>query len=781
MKYKHLFIVLSGLFCMQAFSAKAQSDIAVGQWKTYFSYEEGMDLLQLGNVIYVATPNTLYSVDLGDGLCRRIGITEGLSDIGIAHIHAEESGHSMLICYENSNIDIYEDGRVFNLPDLYGKQVAGDKSIYQACVVDGKAYLACGFGIMVVDMKKHYIQETWNFQLHNRSIPVKDVCLKGDTVFAATAEGIYVNTLGNRKIAQFSTWQKMAGLPENMDAARVETFGEAVYALRAAYAETDTLWQDDTTFIINAEAHKNAVYVYCKGKWVLDTSVGYEEVRNIRTSRNTLVITFWNKAVAYKASADGLLKQEIAFGSSAPRNALLGDDGYLWLADYDRGLVRQLWTDQPQYYALEGPLTDGVWKMYANRSTVAILHEPPHEGWNPSWSHVKLSLYRDGRWNNIYFDVTHRAGMDVLLANESATEIFISSYIKGLMHYKDGNVTVYDTGNSSLESYFGTVRCGNMRMDSNANLWVMNSLAQHPLSVRTPKGEWLHFNAGFASGDIVGSMLIDRRGWIWMVGKRETALGILDTKGTLANTADDEVVQLNTALTEETGAFTYIYALAEDKDGEIWLGTDKGIKIYYTPSRLFRNPNSLPYAPRVTMDSLTELLLYHEAVTCIKVDQGNRKWVGTDNAGLFLLSEDGETEILHFTKENSPLISNNIRDIAILGSTGEVFVGTDKGLESFRYTATDASEDYRALKIFPNPVREDFDGYISISGLVDDSEVKITDAKGGLVYRTKSNGGTAVWDGRRFDGSKAATGVYFVHATDPFGQVKGQGKILFVK
>lgn len=781
MKYKHLFLVLSGLFCLHAFPAKAQSDVAVGQWKTYFSYEEGMDLLQMENAIWVATPNTLYSVNLGDGLCSRFGITEGLSDIGIAHIHAAEGGHSMLVCYENSDIDIYEDGRVYNMPDLFRKQVAGDKSIYQACVSGSRAYLACGFGILVVDMEGHYIRETWNFQQHNRSIPVKDVCLKGDTVFAATAEGIYMNTLSNRRIAQFSTWQKMNGLPEDMDAERVEACGDAVYAVRAAFIVSDTLHPDDTTAIVDVKTRNNALYVYSGGRWQLDSAVGYEEVRNIRTSRNTLVVTFWNKAVAYRASAGGLLKQEIAFGSSAPRNALLGEDGYLWLADNEHGLVRQLWTDQPQYYSLEGPLTDGVWTMCANRSTVAVLHEPPHEGWTPNWSHVKLSMYRDGRWSNTYFDVSHRAGMDVLLADERASEYYISSYLKGVMHVKDGKVTVYDTSNSSLESYFGAVRCGGMAMDSNANLWVLNPLAQHPLSVRTPKGAWHHFNVSYTSGDIIGNLLIDRRGWIWMTGNRETTLEILDTKGTLTNTADDEVVQLNTTLTEETGAFTYIYALAEDKDGEIWLGTDKGIKIYYTPSRLFRNPNSLPYAPRVTLDSLTELLLYHEAVTCIKVDQGNRKWVGTDNAGLFLLSEDGETEILHFTKENSPLISNNIRDIAILGSTGEVFVGTDKGLESFRYTATDAAEDYATLKVFPNPVREDFDGYISISGLVDDSEVKITDAKGGLVYRTKSNGGTAVWDGRRFDGSKAATGVYFVHATDPLGQFKGQGKILFVK
>ncbi|MFA6869044.1 MAG: two-component regulator propeller domain-containing protein, partial [Bacteroidales bacterium] len=279
----------------------------------------------------------------------------------------------------------------------------------------------------------------------------------------------------------------------------------------------------------------------------------------------------------------------------------------------------------------------------------------------------------------------------------------------------------------------------------------------------------------------IGKLLVDKRGWLWMTGNRETSLLIFNPSGTPLNTSDDQLVRLNTNLTEEEGSFETIYALAEDKEGNIWIGTNKGIKIYFSPSQLLNNPSILPYAPRVIMDSITELLLNYEIIKCIKVDQGNRKWIGTDNAGVFLLSENGETELLHFTTDNSPLLSNSINDIEIDGNSGEVFIATEKGLISFRYTATDAKEDYEEIKIFPNPVREGFAGYISISGLKDNSEVKITDAMGGLVYRTKSNGGTAVWDGFRFDGRKASTGVYFVFVSDINGKEKKAGKILFIK
>ena len=781
MKRSCVFFVLV-LSCL-TLSLPAQSDVAVGQWKTHFCYSENVDLLQSEGNMVVATPNTLYLLDLSEGLYRMVGVTEGLSDVGISHIHWDEGSKTVLVCYENSNMDLYRDGRVYNLRDLYEKQISGDKSIYRACIRSSKAYLACGFGIMVVDMERRYIQESWYFQRDGRTFAVKDVEVQGDTIFAATPDGLYYNLLGNRKIAQFSTWNRFdtTGLPSGMRAERIKSFGGVLYALRPASVEIDTTWKPDSTFDIVVSNRRNSFYAFRNGRWKLDSLFGFDEVWNLNVSNGCLLVTYWNRVTAYTSTPNGLAVK-VAFGSPKPANGVLGDDGYLWIADREKGLVRQLWTDLPMYYTPDGPIADGVWTIAANRSTLAFLHNAPHEGWGPNWSHILLSLYRDQRWTNHYVDVSYRDAIDVLLPSAQTSEFYISSYLHGLLHWKDGGVQmVYDSTNSTLEPYYGFVRCGRMTMDSNANLWILNPLSPHPLSVRTPKGEWCGFDMGSASGSIPGSILSDSRGWIWITGNRETTLWILDPHGTPTYTADDRLVQLNTALTEETGAFTYIYSIVEDKNGQVWLGTDKGIKIYYSPSRLINNPSSLPYAPRVTMDSLTELLLYHEAVTCIYVDQGNRKWVGTDNAGLFLLSEDGETEILHFTKENSPLISNNIRSVAILGETGEVFVGTDKGLESFRYTATDPEEDYSQLKVFPNPVREDFDGLISISSLVDDSEVKITDSKGGLVYRTRSNGGTAVWDGCRFDGSRAASGVYFVHATDSEGRIKGSGKILLIK
>jgi hypothetical protein len=243
---------------------------------------------------------------------------------------------------------------------------------------------------------------------------------------------------------------------------------------------------------------------------------------------------------------------------------------------------------------------------------------------------------------------------------------------------------------------------------------------------------------------------------------------------------------LNLSIPEEKGNISRVYTVAEDREGKIWLGTDNGLKYYSRSStELIKDPNILPeplYREIIAIkDTFTELLLAADNIKCIKIDAGNRKWIGMENSGVYLLSADGREEIFHFTTENSPLLSNTIHHIEIDGTTGEVYFGTENGLISFRYTATDPKEQYEELKIFPNPVRETFNGYISIEGLKEKSEVKITDAYGGLVFRTVSNGGTAAWNGRRFDGQKAATGVYFVFVCDEYGQERIAGKILFIK
>jgi len=184
----------------------------------------------------------------------------------------------------------------------------------------------------------------------------------------------------------------------------------------------------------------------------------------------------------------------------------------------------------------------------------------------------------------------------------------------------------------------------------------------------------------------------------------------------------------------------------------------------------------------VEQDGHFQYLLETEVVTAIAVDGANRKWIGTQKAGVFLMSEDGTEQILHFDENSSPLLSNNITSIAINHETGEVFFGTDKGIISYKSTATKGSDKFKKEDVYayPNPVREDYEGIIAIKGLVTNAVVKITDISGTLIYETIAEGGQAIWNGKNFNGEKAHTGVYLVFASNEDGSETIVTKILVI-
>lgn len=212
----------------------------------------------------------------------------------------------------------------------------------------------------------------------------------------------------------------------------------------------------------------------------------------------------------------------------------------------------------------------------------------------------------------------------------------------------------------------------------------------------------------------------------------------------------------------------------------MWIGTNKGVKVIYDPARVFEG-TSYPRNIIMEQGGYASVLLEFEEVSCIAVDGANRKWMGTSKAGVFLMNDNGTEELLHLTAENSPLLSDVIYDIAIDGITGEVFFSTDKGLCSYRGTATEGNEEYyEEVKVFPNPVHSGYTGVIAVSGLMENSFCKIVDAAGNLIWQGYAHGGELVWDGKDFKGRRPATGVYFVFSSSKSGKEKNVAKFLFV-
>jgi len=254
------------------------------------------------------------------------------------------------------------------------------------------------------------------------------------------------------------------------------------------------------------------------------------------------------------------------------------------------------------------------------------------------------------------------------------------------------------------------------------------------------------------------------------------------------STSGKTIIGLNAVENNGSIPGSNIYSMAKDLDGEIWIGTDEGIAIFYKPEEILSSTTINADRPLVNFDGYVQYLLETEIVTSIDVDGANRKWVGTDRAGVFLLSPDGTEQIYHFTEDNSPLFSNNISDLAVNQETGEVFIGTSKGMIAFGGDATDPSENYDDTYAYPNPVKSDYYGVITITKLKENSIVKITDISGNLVYETnrvvvndyEEVSGSAEWFGEDLNGNRVKTGVYLVFISDEEGNEKMVTKILFV-
>jgi len=275
-------------------------------------------------------------------------------------------------------------------------------------------------------------------------------------------------------------------------------------------------------------------------------------------------------------------------------------------------------------------------------------------------------------------------------------------------------------------------------------------------------------------------LIIDQFNQKWGVIGRSGGLFVYDENNTISDPSDDQYRTIKNTVGQGNLPSMEVYSIAEDLDGEIWVGTDKGIGVFYNPSAIFSGNNFDAQQILITEGEYGQYLLSEEKIKCITIDGANRKWIGTEKSGVFLISGDGMEEILHFTTNNSPLFSDDIYDITINPTSGEVFIGTGKGLISYRSDATKGATTQSTTKVFPNPVRETYNGIISISGLVTGANIKITDIDGNLVFEDFAKGGQASWNGKNKNGDRVSTGVYLVFSTDINGVEKIVSKILFI-
>lgn len=742
---------------------------AMLQWESYASYFQPTDLVLTNNHVFELAEGALFSVDKRDGSIFQWGKKEGMHGGAISRIAYIESQDAVLVIYTDNLIDIISSrGEIMEIADLY--QSTTPIKIQALCVHNQTAYIGTDFGIIALNLKKHEVSDTYYIGPNASSIPVTELTVLGDTLFAISGTNLYKGNLKDQLI-NYKNWE-------------IEPTGLTTPQWMVVYKKH--LWILDQSKIHERQNGKwlqhLPVYVFSKMMSNADKLLLVPGEKHIYEYRDTIVITIY---------------------SSPAAAAVYDTKAHLyWVAAEQKGVVEVNgnYMYEQNHYIPDGPIRNEAYHLQFAGEKLFVC---PGGRWSSeNRIDVSFAYYKDGQWGYETAKNTEKllgvAPTDlvaVAVDPDDDTHFFMSTYSRGVLEYRNNKIYKQHTEGtpgcsltSLIENNPKYVRTDGATMD-NGYLWVLQTESR-PYTINVMDcntNKWVGYNISSNGQRLVfGTMKgiwIDSRDsrYKWFISQRSpVGIILLYDNGTPMKGNDNRVIFRNELQDQNGNVFNFgrLNDMAQDKNGDFWVGFNEGVFIIPAESDFFSsNACKRVIIPRNDGTGLADYLLGTENVTAIAVDGGNRKWLGTENSGIYLVSEDGMRTIHHFTVENSALLSNNITSIAIHPISGEVFIGTSAGIVSFRSDAAEPFETYENLTAYPNPIRPNYDGIVTITGLMDQSDVNIIDQAGQLVCKTKSNGGIAIWDLRNIDGKRVGSGIYTALCNAPDGK-HGLVKIL---
>ena len=762
--YLFALIFLSLSFCCPP-DLLAQDDVKIGQWRSHLPYQRAHYITQSETTLYFTTEWSIYSIDKASNEVSFLSKVEGLSDIGMSLIKYDPFNDQLIAIYANSNIDLITDQQITNLPFILTSDIVGDKQVYDVFIEnETTTYLAMGFGLKVLNVRdQEFGDET------KAGIRFNSVVVFNNAVYAGTDEGIYrFDRAVSNNIQDFGEWEWLGpekGFPADYSSSTLSVFEGSLYT-----NINDTLFRYDGNSLdsLYHEPFFNIHYLSAEGQRLIvglkccmpnaDCSCASSCTENCNGKA-----LFMDATGAYLTSGADCINRA--------RYALEDEKGRIWYADTWRNLRKADDYEDDCTNSLlryNSPRTQAATALAIDDDAVWVATEL--HALDPKFAADGYYSFIDGSWR-VYSNLnkgvlTDLLGFITLAINPTNNKVYIGTVWDGLVEMEDNEpVRLHNASNSTLRYSEdpNRIRVTGLAIDENDNLWVANHTAQQPISVLKSDGSWTNdlLNVPHKS---LRYLVIDNAGYKWFaIDGGGQALLVYDDGGTVDDKNDDRFRTFSSGNSELPS--NSIFSLAVDLDGDVWVGTNEGIVIFECGGNVF-DDNCRGSRRILEVGGFNAYLLESEEVWAIAVDGANRKWVGTAN-GVFVLSASGEEQLAFFDTENSPLFDNQINAIAINHNNGEVFIGTGKGLISYRSDAVAGGTTNRIdAYAYPNPVRPDYDGPIAIKGLARDANVKITDINGQLVYETKALGGQAIWNGRDYNGRKASSGVYLVFSTN---------------
>lgn len=739
------------------------------QWEDFSSYYQIQEVTTGSGKVYAAAKNGVFSYETSTGGIQKISSVQGLSGENIASLYYSAAYKLLLIGYENGLIEVYnaDTKKVLTVIDIQEKQTVtpDNKRINDFYEYEGVVYISTNYGISVYDLTNLEFGDTFFIGDNGSQLAIGQTTVFNGQIYAASEDGgIRTTNVDNPNLVDYHEWQMIA----NGSWQRVFNFGEKLYGLQ----------NENTIYRINNTA----------------TSLALQfsgPVQDVTKQSDFLTVTQLNKIRIF----DGQLQN--IFNTNNPADFTPGyqcatlDGNKIYIGDRKSGLLKTAFNTNGIYESIspQGPLLNTVFNLDAIPNELWATFGDYDQYLNPFPLRSRgLSHLKNDDWINIPFEelLGARNLVKATINPQKPKQVFVSSFVDGLLEINDDQVEkLYDPTNSNLtydedpDLNTPDVRVNGSAFDNQGNLWVVNSKTTEGL-VKVPEGGGSFdtfdlTDAISGPGSTLGltELVIDNANNIYFGSGNDGLIGYQPSTNTFAKVFGGE--------NQGNLPNDYVLSLAIDNNNQLWIGTLRGLRVLYGPSAMFTNPETSANQIIIAdSDGVAQELLFGTTIAAITVDGNNNKWIATD-AGAFLLSSNGQETLANFTTKNSPLPSNTVTDIAIDDSSGLVYFATSNGIVAYRGKVTGAQETLKNVRAFPNPVRPRYSGMVTIDGLMENANVKITDIAGNLVYEKVSDGGSIQWDTRAFGRHKVASGVYLVLITSDDQLETKVAKIMIIR
>ena len=751
-------------------SAFAQDGVSIGNWRTHLPYQKVVKVEPIGSKVYAATEFELFYYDTEDNSINILNKINGLSDIGISTMRYCESQRKLLVAYTNANIDLIDrDGNIKNMNDIKKKNIVGNKSINNVFFDGDLAYVACGFGIVVLDLKKEEVKDTYYIGNQGDMVNVTDVAIFNGHLYACTDDGVYHASLSAPNLANYSAWSFDTSLIHpHLAYTEMEVFSGRLFLNYDGGFQADTLFVNDGT------------------RWDYFDKADINQKNELRAYDDRLLVTNRYNVAVYDRAMNQTHNIYQPGGNILPLSAALDASGNFWIGDSQRGLIKTPdgWSNMD--VKPNGTASKNVFELQACDEQVWIATGGHAANWGKRYMKEGVACF-DGSWTNVN-TIPELAPISDFVC--SATDpmdpsvTYVGTWGDGVLKFKDkALVEIYTPENSSLGYWVSDanlVNISGLAFDSHGNLWVANTGAPSLLSVMERNGTWHSISLGGSmSGIDIGTLLIDKNDYKWIM-RRSGDLIVFNDNGTFDVTSDDQAVSINTAQGSGNLLGT-VNCLALDPKGTVWVGTNNGPCMFENTTKIFSGGNFDATQKKVPRNDGTDQYDYlfegSNVLSMAAVAGTNEMWFGLESGAYLMSFNNNPKEIHYFNTDNSPLLDNSITTMAI-DKNGEVFFGTGNGIISYRGESTPPDPYISNVVAYPNPVRPGYNGYVGIKGLVSNSLVRITTVDGAFVTQLVSEGGQAVWDCTNINGEKVSPGVYLIFTSTKDAANKFATKIL---